>query len=138
MKIERKLTILPELKRGRPDLIKVDFDTLHTLWIKHEDITGYKPAMEHWGDWATYLYILNQSTELKKRIEIWNHEITTIQKSRAISTLMKASEDGNVNAAKYIAEEKWNKGKVSTTNEIASLANESKEDLEKIMEALNG
>ncbi len=87
-----------------------NIDHFHEVFIKCEDITEYRAAIELMGDWRMWEQLKSDWPTFKNvHIRMWVEELEVIFKSRAIDQVLTASKKGNFNASRWIAEEGFNK-----------------------------
>lgn len=93
------------------DMDKPGYISARRTFVECMDPTGYKWAMQYLGDYRHWLRLL-KCPWFVEALETWKHEIQSVLRSRAIARIIEiAGEEGPqaLNAAKYVAEEAWEK-----------------------------
>ena len=128
--------------------IVYSLDEWHDVYVNLEDLTGYEAAIELVGTWKEWQRMIRLAGRLQTYIDEWNEEIKIRIKSRAIknvTALIDREDSVGLSAAKWVSEEGWDKrkagrpSKTSIKNEqkaMAQKANETEEDLKRVMDAL--
>lgn len=86
--------------------------SLKKRYLEMEDIGEYEFATTHLLGWAHWQRMC-ANKQLLKHIEEWRYELELKLRSRAIKSVVKKTfTEQGINAAKWIAEKGWEKGKV--------------------------
>lgn len=86
--------------------------SLKRLYLEMEDIGEYEFATTHLLGWNHWQRIC-ANKQLLKHVEEWRYELELKLRSRAIKDVIaKTRTEKGINAAKWIAEKGWDKGKV--------------------------
>lgn len=86
--------------------------SLKKRYLEMEDIGEYEFATTHLLGWAHWQRMC-ANKQILKHIEEWRYELELKLRSRAIKAVVKKTfTEQGINAAKWIAEKGWDKGKV--------------------------
>ncbi len=128
-----------------------DLQEFHDVYVECEDITGYTAAMTLIGSWPEWERIKRDWKTFNQHLKLWNDEITVRLKSKAIAKLNEIAQGDTTqaaSAAKWLAEEGWNKragkGRPSEAErkrearELASALSETGAETNRMLEILEG
>ena len=126
-----------------------DLKEFHKVFLKLEDMTEYRPALKLVGTWREWQRIKRDWPSFCNYLDDWKAELTVKLRSKALSKIQELVEGDDskaLQASKFIAEEGWEakrgKGRptkierVRAAKEIAKEASETKEEADRIEEAL--
>jgi hypothetical protein len=82
------------------------FPSLRLLYIKEEDPTEYIFANKYLYNWPHWQRIL-ENKMLRIHIDEWRSELEYKLKSKATMEMIKAAENGNYQAAKWLVDKGW-------------------------------
>jgi hypothetical protein len=86
------------------------YTSLKRLYLEMEDVTEYAFADAHLAGWNHWKKICGNSA-IREHIEDWRYELELKLTARAMSKIKEMAEEGNYNAAKYIANKEYSSGK---------------------------
>lgn len=98
----------------------VVYPSLKRLYLESEDVHEYNFATTHLGSWQQWVQMQGNKI-LSRHIEIWREELDLKLCSLGLQKLLDSADEGNYQAAKYLADRGWNKKR----------GRPSKQDLEK-------
>lgn len=82
--------------------------SLKKLYLDAEDPHEYLFATTNLFDWEHWQRMCNNK-ELRKHISQWREELEIKLKSIGMQEILRATEDGNFQACKYVADKGWDK-----------------------------
>ena len=154
---EKKTSPSPQGKAGRKPAKALfedgtyDLVEFHDVFVEEEDITEYKAAIILIGSWPEWERIKRDWPTFNQHLELWKQEITIRLKSKAIAKVNEIAQGDSpqaTSAAKWIAEEGWNKragkgrpSKAERTREarvLAKAASDTEDESQRIFEVLEG
>jgi len=103
--LEMRAKFSPEFTLKEDDI--PGYKSMRSIYIKMEDPTEYAFAIEVLGSWEHWLKLVN-SGWFKEHIDAWRSELDFKLKSRGYKQMNKLAEDGNKDAARWLAEGKYN------------------------------
>lgn len=125
------------------------YKSMYKLYMEIADPTEYEFAMQVLGSW-NHWQVLQKASWMKEYVQAWRDELAIKLRSKAIKAMVDvAVSEGakGTTAAKYLAEEGWNKGsgkgrpskdKIEReANKIVRIHEEVDEDIERMMKRLN-
>lgn len=128
-----------------------DIEEFHQAFLELEDMTEYEPAIKLVGSWKEWERLKRDSVTFNAYVTEWKAELTVKLASKAVKKIneLVAGDDAKaLQAAKWIAEEGWNKrtgkGRPSKAErereakELAKAAAETKQEEDRILKVLNG
>lgn len=123
-------------------------EDFHDAYIECEDMTEYKPAMKMVGTWKEWCRLKRDWPTFNSYLAEWREELEIKLRSRAMEKLQGLVAEGNLQAAKFFAEEGYNKKKGAgrpgkserdqAAKELAKAAAETAQDRERILKVING
>ena len=119
--------------------------SLKRLYLEMEDVTEYAFADTHLAGWNHWKKICGNSA-IREHIEEWRYELELKLTARALNKIKEMAEDGNYNAAKYIANKEYSSGKGRPTKadregalkKAAMIDTETKEESARILSLVKG
>lgn len=90
--------------------------SLKRLYLEEEDVTEYAFAEKYLAGWNHWKKICGNA-DLRKEIDNWRDELELKLTARHLKNIQKLAEDGNYNAAKYLANREYASGKGRPTKE---------------------
>lgn len=90
--------------------------SLKRLYLQEEDVTEYAFAEKYLAGWNHWKKICGNA-DLRKEIDNWRDELELKLTARHLKNIQKLAEDGNYNAAKYLANREYASGKGRPTKE---------------------
>ena len=119
--------------------------SLKRLYLEMEDVTEYAFADAHLAGWNHWKKICGNA-DLRKEIEAWREELELKLTARHLKQIQKLAEDGNYNAAKYMANKEYGTGKgrpskadrEGALKKAAMIDTETKEESARILSLVKG
>ena len=113
--------------------------SLKKRYLNEEDVHEFKFATNHLADWEHWQRLL-QNKWCFKHISMWREELEVKLASYGVQKVLDLAEDGNFQAAKFVAERQWSKKRGRPSKEEIMrksriderIANEFEEDAERV------
>src|SRR3546814_4809867 len=114
----------------------VIYPSLKQLYLKEEDPTEYEFANKHLANWNHWKRLL-ANVIIRRYIDEWREELELKMKAKAVREMQALvnSENGNFQAAKYLADKGWDKraaGRPSKA-EVEKRSEEQTSELQSLM-----
>jgi len=121
------------------------YTSLKRLYLEMEDVTEYNFACSYLADWNHWKRLCGNA-ELRKEIETWREELELKLTARNLQKIRDLAQEGNYNAAKYLANKEYASGKgrpSKADNEVAlkkaaMIDTETKEESARILSLVKG
>lgn len=84
--------------------------SLKRLYLQEADVTEYAFAEKYLAGWNHWKKICGNA-DLRKEIEAWRDELELKLTAQHLKNIQKLADDGNYNAAKYLANKEYMSGK---------------------------
>ena len=111
------------------DTTGITYPSAKLLFMLHNDVTGYKFAMEVLGSWEHYLQ-LREHKKIGAYIMSWEDEMKAMLESKALSDISRIATEGGsqaeLSAAKYIVAHEYEKVSMKSRRKAEATLKETK------------